>query len=135
MQNIIIKLADVMDRLDPRPYELVRFQMVDDNQKKPNQAEHEQKQELHQELPIDSQDPFFRALHRIIRFAIRILAVLMVAVIVGCGYSAHGYCSKSYRTGFRDIDTNVSTWDCRDHTGIRDYILAVEAEQSGSWMA
>ena len=40
--------------------------MVDDNQKKPNQAEREQKQELHQELPIDSQDPFFRALHRII---------------------------------------------------------------------
>lgn len=56
--------------------------MVDDNQKKPNQAEREQKQELHQELPIDSQDPFFRALHRVIRFAIRILAVLMVAVIL-----------------------------------------------------
>ncbi|WP_296591604.1 phosphate-starvation-inducible PsiE family protein [Methylophaga sp.] len=56
--------------------------MVDDNQKKPNQADREQKQELHQELPIDSHDPFFRALHRIIRFAIRILAVLMVAVIL-----------------------------------------------------
>ncbi|MET4027158.1 uncharacterized membrane protein (DUF373 family) [Marinobacter sp. MBR-99] len=40
------------------------------------------KHELHQELPIDFPDPFFRGLHRIIRFAIRVLAVLMVAVIL-----------------------------------------------------
>lgn len=40
------------------------------------------KHELHQELPIDVPDPFFRGLHRIIRFAIRVLAVLMVAVIL-----------------------------------------------------
>ncbi len=38
--------------------------------------------ELHQELPVDFPDPFFRSLHRIIRFAIRVLAVLMVAVIL-----------------------------------------------------
>jgi len=56
--------------------------MDDDNQVKPNKSEREHKQELHQELPIDSQDPFFRVLHQIIRFAIRILAVLMVAVIL-----------------------------------------------------
>ncbi|KAA8983356.1 MULTISPECIES: phosphate-starvation-inducible PsiE family protein [Gammaproteobacteria] len=37
---------------------------------------------LHQELPIDFPDPFFRGLHRVIRFAIRVLAVLMVAVIL-----------------------------------------------------
>ncbi len=38
--------------------------------------------ELHQELPIDFPDPLFRVLHQIIRFAIRILAILMVAVIL-----------------------------------------------------
>lgn len=46
-------------------------------------AEHpERRHELHQELPIDYPDPYFRGLHRIIRFAIRILALLMVAVIL-----------------------------------------------------
>ncbi|MGF2736293.1 phosphate-starvation-inducible PsiE family protein [Marinobacter sp. DUT-1] len=40
------------------------------------------KHELHQELPVDFPDPFFRGLHRVIRFAIRVLAVLMVAVIL-----------------------------------------------------
>ncbi|GHD54210.1 Uncharacterized membrane protein, DUF373 family [Marinobacter persicus] len=44
--------------------------------------EHEKRHELHQELPVDFPDPFFRGLHRIIRFAIRVLAVLMVAVIL-----------------------------------------------------
>ena len=38
--------------------------------------------ELHQELPVDHDDPLFRSLHRIIRFGIRVLAVLMVAVIL-----------------------------------------------------
>ena len=42
----------------------------------------EERNELHQELPLDHADPLFRALHRVIRFAIRILAVLMVAVIL-----------------------------------------------------
>ena len=42
----------------------------------------EKRHELHQELPVDFPDPFFRVLHRIIRFAIRVLAVLMVAVIL-----------------------------------------------------
>lgn len=42
----------------------------------------EPKSELHQELPIDFPDPFFRGLHHVIRFAIRVLAVLMVAVIL-----------------------------------------------------
>ncbi|MDX1818931.1 MAG: phosphate-starvation-inducible PsiE family protein [Marinobacter sp.] len=42
----------------------------------------EDKHELHQELPIDFPDPFFRGLHHVIRFAIRVLAVLMVAVIL-----------------------------------------------------
>ncbi|AOY90236.1 hypothetical protein BKP64_09935 [Marinobacter salinus] len=37
---------------------------------------------MHQELPVDFPDPFFRLLHYIIRFAIRVLAVLMVAVIL-----------------------------------------------------
>jgi uncharacterized membrane protein (DUF373 family) len=45
-------------------------------------ASSDDKHELHQELPIDFPDPFFRGLHRIIRFAIRVLAVLMVAVIL-----------------------------------------------------
>lgn len=36
----------------------------------------------HQELPMDHPDPLFRALHRVIRFSIRVLAVLMVFVIV-----------------------------------------------------
>lgn len=36
----------------------------------------------HQELPMDHPDPLFRVLHKIIRFSIRILAVLMVFVIV-----------------------------------------------------
>lgn len=40
------------------------------------------KHELHQELPMDFPDPFFRGLHGIIRFAIRVLAVLMVLVIL-----------------------------------------------------
>lgn len=40
------------------------------------------KHELHQELPVDFPDPLFRGLHRVIRFAIRVLAVLMVAVIL-----------------------------------------------------
>lgn len=38
--------------------------------------------ELHQELPTDYPDRYFRVLHRIIRFAIRVLALLMVAVIM-----------------------------------------------------
>lgn len=38
--------------------------------------------DLHQELPVDFPDPFFRGLHRVIRFAVRVLAVLMVAVIL-----------------------------------------------------
>lgn len=42
----------------------------------------ELKNELHQELPTDFPDPFFRGLHHVIRFAIRVLAVLMVAVIL-----------------------------------------------------
>lgn len=42
----------------------------------------EKKHELHQELPADFPDPLFRGLHMIIRFAIRVLAVLMVAVIL-----------------------------------------------------
>lgn len=42
----------------------------------------EKKHELHQELPVDFPDPLFRGLHHIIRFAIRVLAVLMVAVIL-----------------------------------------------------
>lgn len=42
----------------------------------------EKKHELHQELPVDFPDQFFRHLHRIIRFAIRVLAVLMVLVIL-----------------------------------------------------
>ncbi|WP_231730989.1 phosphate-starvation-inducible PsiE family protein [Lacimicrobium alkaliphilum] len=42
----------------------------------------EPKNELHQELPVDFPDPFFRGLHHVIRFAIRVLAVLMVAVIL-----------------------------------------------------
>jgi uncharacterized membrane protein (DUF373 family) len=42
----------------------------------------DRRHELHQELPVDFPDPYFRALHRIIRFAIRILALLMVAVIL-----------------------------------------------------
>lgn len=36
----------------------------------------------HQELPMDYPDTLFRILHKIIRFSIRILAVLMVFVIV-----------------------------------------------------
>ncbi|MFU8820735.1 MAG: phosphate-starvation-inducible PsiE family protein [Gammaproteobacteria bacterium] len=42
----------------------------------------DERNERHQELPIDHPDPLFRSLHRLIRFAIRILAVLMVAVIL-----------------------------------------------------
>lgn len=41
-----------------------------------------EREELHQELPLDHADPLFRTLHYVIRFAIRILAVLMVAVIL-----------------------------------------------------
>jgi uncharacterized membrane protein (DUF373 family) len=57
--------------------------MVDHaNESKPVQSPTERKHELHQELPVDFPDPFFRGLHRVIRFAIRVLAVLMVAVIL-----------------------------------------------------
>lgn len=59
--------------------------MVDhDMEKEPVQSppEPKPKHELHQELPVDFPDPFFRGLHRIIRFAIRLLALLMVAVIL-----------------------------------------------------
>jgi len=42
----------------------------------------EERNELHQELPVDHPDPLFRSLHQVIRFAIRVLAVLMVAVIL-----------------------------------------------------
>lgn len=42
----------------------------------------EKRGELHQELPVDFPDPFFRGLHLIIRFAIRVLALLMVFVIL-----------------------------------------------------
>ncbi len=57
--------------------------MVDHDKKvKPEQSPPERKHELHQELPVDFPDPFFRWLHLIIRFAIRVLAVLMVAVIL-----------------------------------------------------
>ncbi len=42
----------------------------------------EPKHELHQELPVDHPDPLFRWLHVVIRFGIRVLAVLMVAVIL-----------------------------------------------------
>lgn len=49
---------------------------------KPNQTPIMRPHELHQELPVDFPDPFFRGLHRIIRFATRVLAVLMVAVIL-----------------------------------------------------
>ncbi|WP_417529747.1 phosphate-starvation-inducible PsiE family protein [Marinobacter lipolyticus] len=48
----------------------------------PPQSSTERRYELHQELPVDFPDPLFRGLHRIIRFAIRVLAVLMVAVIL-----------------------------------------------------
>lgn len=53
-----------------------------DNEGKTPPSEQRNGHELHQELPIDFPDPLFRALHRIIRFAIRILAILMVAVIL-----------------------------------------------------
>ncbi|MEQ9546120.1 MAG: phosphate-starvation-inducible PsiE family protein [Marinobacter sp.] len=46
------------------------------------QSSADRRYELHQELPVDFPDPLFRGLHRIIRFAIRVLAVLMVAVIL-----------------------------------------------------
>lgn len=48
----------------------------------PNLARPEEKNELHQELPVDFPDHLFRVFHRIIRFAIRVLALLMVAVIL-----------------------------------------------------
>ncbi|KJY99756.1 MULTISPECIES: phosphate-starvation-inducible PsiE family protein [Pseudoalteromonas] len=38
--------------------------------------------ELHQELPVDHPDAFFRMLHKVIRFAICVLALCMVAVIL-----------------------------------------------------
>jgi uncharacterized membrane protein (DUF373 family) len=56
--------------------------MSDHDSKETAAACPERKGELHQELPVDFPDPFFRALHRIIRFAVRVLAVLMVAVIL-----------------------------------------------------
>lgn len=37
---------------------------------------------LHQELPVDHPDPLFQVLHRIIRFCISVLAVIMVFVII-----------------------------------------------------
>ena len=42
----------------------------------------DERDELHQELPVDHPDPLFRSLHLVIRLAIRVLAVLMVAVIL-----------------------------------------------------
>lgn len=36
---------------------------------------------IHEELPTEHSDPFLHVLHRAIRFAVRILAVLMVLVI------------------------------------------------------
>ncbi|UTF61103.1 phosphate-starvation-inducible PsiE family protein [Gilvimarinus sp. DA14] len=48
----------------------------------PNSAEKHRHHELHQELPVDFPDAYFRGLHRIIRFAIRVLALLMVFVIL-----------------------------------------------------
>lgn len=58
--------------------------MADDDSRDTEVAEHRpaKRGELHQELPVDFPDPFFRLLHRIIRFAVRVLAVLMVAVIL-----------------------------------------------------
>ncbi|GAA3965596.1 phosphate-starvation-inducible PsiE family protein [Allohahella marinimesophila] len=57
--------------------------MTDDNKTVvPPQSATGTKNQLHQELPIDFPDPLFRGLHLIIRFAIRVLAVLMVAVIL-----------------------------------------------------
>ncbi|MCR8915004.1 hypothetical protein FDP08_17665 [Marinobacter panjinensis] len=53
-----------------------------DKEVTPAQSRPDNRHELHQELPIDFPDPFFRGLHRVIRFAIRVLAVLMVAVIL-----------------------------------------------------
>ncbi|KPP98044.1 phosphate-starvation-inducible PsiE family protein [Marinobacter sp. HL-58] len=53
-----------------------------DKEQTPAQIPPDRRHELHQELPVDFPDPFFRSLHRIIRFAIRVLAVLMVAVIL-----------------------------------------------------
>lgn len=37
---------------------------------------------FHEELPVDHPDPLFRVLHRIIRFSIRMLAIIMVFIIV-----------------------------------------------------
>lgn len=37
---------------------------------------------VHQELPSDHPDPLFRVLHKIIRTAVRVLAVIMVFVII-----------------------------------------------------
>ncbi|MGM0769161.1 MAG: phosphate-starvation-inducible PsiE family protein [Pseudomonadota bacterium] len=53
-----------------------------ENDVTPAQSPPGRKHELHQELPVDFPDPLFRGLHRVIRFAIRVLAVLMVAVIL-----------------------------------------------------
>ncbi len=54
---------------------------MDDNQK-PIDQDRTKRHELHQELPVDFPDLYFRGLHRIIRFAIRVLALLMVFVIL-----------------------------------------------------
>ncbi|MGM0434926.1 MAG: phosphate-starvation-inducible PsiE family protein [Pseudomonadota bacterium] len=54
----------------------------DDARVTPAQPAQDERSGLHQELPIDFPDPFFRGLHRVIRLAIRVLAVLMVAVIL-----------------------------------------------------
>lgn len=52
------------------------------NASKKQELSIDRRHELHQELPVDFPDPYFRWLHRVIRFAIRILALLMVAVIL-----------------------------------------------------
>ncbi|WP_240746441.1 phosphate-starvation-inducible PsiE family protein [Desulfuromonas acetexigens] len=45
--------------------------------------EHEDQHEtIHEELPEQHEDPLIRVLHRIIRAAVRVLAVLMVLVII-----------------------------------------------------
>ena len=57
--------------------------MADDSRDtKVSESSPAKRNELHQELPVDFPDPFFRMLHRVIRFAVRVLAVLMVAVIL-----------------------------------------------------
>tara|TARA_B100000700_G_scaffold86978_1_gene97876 strand:+ start:9559 stop:10020 length:462 start_codon:yes stop_codon:yes gene_type:complete len=45
-------------------------------------AEEQPRKLLHNELPEEHSDPLIQALHRIIRVAVRVLAVLMVFVII-----------------------------------------------------